>query len=417
MKFTDAKIRALKPKTSRYEVWETGRNGFGIRVSPHGRKSWVFMYWFEGMQKRMTFGVYPEMTLEKAHSAHAKAREQLFNKIDPSELLVRSNIEHRGAPTVSQMVNEYIEKWAKPRKRTWEEDARMLSKDVVPPLGKRKAKDIKRRDIVLLIDEIVERGSPITANRTLRIIKKMFSFAVSRGILDASPCVAIEPPAKEGHRERVLSEEEIKKFWFGLDDALMAEGTRIILKLLLVTAQRKGEAAKSEWSEIDFDTGWWTIPSSKAKNKRTHRVPLTGIAIDLLREAKELAKDSKWVFPSVKNQSITPRSISRAIRNNSKKRPKDHPKHKPPYGDFFKFEHFTPHDLRRTAATKMASLRITEHDVSKVLNQTIQTVTNKHYNHYSYDKEKQQALNKWSRKLQSIISGESPGKIVELKNR
>jgi integrase len=119
----------------------------------------------------------------------------------------------------------------------------------------------------------------------------------------------------------------------------------------------------------------------------------------------------------VKNQSITPRSISRAIRNNSKKRPKDHPKHKPPYGDFFKFEHFTPHDLRRTAATKMASLRITEHDVSKVLNQTIQTVTNKHYNHYSYDKEKQQALNKWSRKLQSIISGESPGKIVELKNR
>ena len=104
-------------------------------------------------------------------------------------------------------MNEYIEKWAKPRKRTWEEDARMLSKDVVPPLGKRKAKDIKRRDIVLLIDEIVERGSPITANRTLRIIKKMFSFAVKRGVLDASPCMEIDPPAKENQRERILNEK------------------------------------------------------------------------------------------------------------------------------------------------------------------------------------------------------------------
>ena len=156
---------------------------------------------------------------------------------------------------------------------------------MIPQLGRRKSRDIKPREIILVIDKIVERGSPISAARTLRILKKMFSFAVSRGILDASPCVAIEPPAKEGNRERVLSEEEIKKFWFGLDDALMAEGTRIILKLLLVTAQRKGEVTKSEWSEIDFNTGWWTIPSSKAKNKRTHRVPLTGIAIDLLREA------------------------------------------------------------------------------------------------------------------------------------
>jgi integrase len=417
MKFTNTSIKALRFKSERYEQWEDNGKGFGVRVSPSGRKSWIFMYRYEGRARRMTLGVYPKVTLADAHSAHADARKSLEKGNDPGSILTVANKEAIQAPTMSQLVDEYIEKWAKPRKRTWKEDARILNKDVIPQLGRRKSRDIKPREIILVIDKIVERGSPISAARTLRILKKMFSFAVSRGILDASPCVAIEPPAKEGNRERVLSEEEIKKFWFGLDDALMAEGTRIILKLLLVTAQRKGEVTKSEWSEIDFNTGWWTIPSSKAKNKRTHRVPLTGIAIDLLREAKELAKDSKWVFPSVKNQSITPRSISRAIRNNSKKKPKDHPKHKPPYGDFFKFEHFTPHDLRRTAATKMASLRITEHDVSKVLNQTIQTVTNKHYNHYSYDKEKQQALNKWSRKLQSIISGESPGKIVELKKR
>ena len=414
MKFTDAKIRALKPKSSRYEVWEGGRNGFGIRISPHGRKSWVFMYWFEGTQKRMTFGVYPEMTLEKAHSAHAKAREQLIKGIDPSELLIQSNIAHRGSPTVSQLVNEYIEKWAKPRKRTWEEDARMLSKDVIPHLGKRKAKDIKRRDIVLLIDEIVDRGSPITANRTLRIIKKMFSFAVKRGVLDASPCVEIDPPAKENQRERVLTEEEIKMFWLGLDKAKMSDATRLVLKLLLITAQRKGEVSQAEWSEIDLKNKWWTIPKERSKNERIHRVPLSPMAIDIFKQAKTLSGDSRWVFPSSKGLPVTPRSISRAIRNNSEQS-NGNRKHTPPYGDFFKIDHFTPHDLRRTATSMMTSLKIAELDVSKVLNHTIQTVTNKHYNHYSYDKEKQKALGVWERKLTTIITGKSSGKVISLK--
>ncbi len=416
MKFTDAKIRALKPKSSRYEIWEGGRNGFGIRISPHGRKSWVFMYWFEGTQKRMTFGIYPEMTLEKAHSSHAKVREQLIKGIDPNELLIQANIAHRGSPAVSQLVNEYIEKWAKPRKRTWEEDARMLSKDVIPQFGKRKAKDIKRRDIVLLMDGIVERGSPITANRTLRVIKKMFSFAVKRGVLDASPCVEIDPPAKENQRERVLTEEEIKMFWLGLDKAKMSDATRLVLKLLLITAQRKGEVSQAEWSEIDLKNGWWTIPKERSKNERIHRVPLSPMAIDIFRQAKVRLGDSKWVFPSSKDQPITPRSISRAIRNNSEKISSDKPKHTPPYGDFFKIDHFVPHDLRRTATSMMTGSGVDELHVSKVLNHTISGVTSRHYNHYTYDKEKQQALETWDRKLTGILTGKK-AKIVNLKRK
>ena len=372
------------------------------------------MYWFEGTQKRMTFGIYPEMTLEKAHSSHAKVREQLIKGIDPNELLIQANIAHRGSPTVSQLVNEYIEKWAKPRKRTWEEDARMLSKDVIPNLGKRKAKDIKRRDIVLLIDEIVDRNSPITANRTLRIIKKMFSFAVKRGVLDASPCVEIDSPAKENQRERVLTEEEIKIFWFGLDKAKMSDATKLVLRLLLITAQRKGEVSQAEWSEIDLKNKWWTIPKERSKNERIHRVPLSPMAIDIFKQAKILAGESRWVFPSSKGLPVTPRSISRAIRNNSEQS-NGNRKHTPPYGDFFKIDHFTPHDLRRTATSMMTSLKIAELDVSKVLNHTIQTVTNKHYNHYSYDKEKQKALGVWERKLTAILTGKSSGKVISLK--
>ena len=414
MVFTDAKIKALKPKSVRYEVWEEGRKGFGIRVSPIGRKSWVFMYWVEGLQKRMTFGVYPAMPLVEAHTALANAREILAKGGDPGDQLSKAKSEHRRSPTVSQLMDEYIEKWAKPRKRTWEEDARMLSKDVIPFLGRRKAKDIKRRDIILLIDEIVDRGSPIAANRTLRIIRKMFSFAVKRGVLDASPCIEIDAPAKENQRERVLTEEEIKRFWLGLDSAKMSDGTKLALKLLLVTAQRKGEVAQAEWSEIDLKSGWWTIPKEKSKNVRIHRVPVSKMASDIFKQAKELSGDSRWVFPSIKGRSITPRSISRAVRNNSKKKSHGSPKHTPPYGDFFNIDHFTPHDLRRTATSMMTSLKIAEMDVSKVLNHTIQTVTSKHYNLYSYDNEKQSALRKWSRRLEAITSGKTKGKIIQL---
>jgi integrase len=414
MKLTDSKIKSLKPKLERYEVWEDNGKGFGVRVSPAGRKSWIYFYRFEGANRRMTLGVYPKISLAKAHSKHADAREILEKGNDPGIALVDANKEHRKAPTVAQLVDEYIEKWAKPRKRTWEEDARMLSKDVTPFLGKRKAKDIKRRDIILLIDEIVDRGSPIAANRTLRIIRKMFSFAVKRGVLDASPCVEIDAPAKENHRERFLTEEEIKKFWLGLDKAKMSDGTKLALKLLLVTAQRKGEVTQAEWSEIDLKTGWWVIPKEKSKNERTHRVPLSKMAIEMLKQAKELSGDSKWVFPSIKGRCITPRSISRAIRNNSKKKTQGSPKHTPPYGDFFKIEHFTPHDLRRTATSMMTGLKIPELEVSKVLNHAIQTVTSKHYNLYSYDTEKQSALRKWNRKLETIISGKTEGKIIQL---
>jgi integrase len=416
MVFTDAKIKALKPKSARYELWEQGRKGFGIRISPHGRKSWVFMYWVDGVQKRMTFGIYPAMPLVEAHTALAKAREILAIGGDPGGQLTKDKAEHRRSPTVNQLMDEYIEKWAKPRKRTWGEDARMLSKDVIPFLGRRKAKDIKRRDIILLIDEIVDRGSPIAANRTLRIIKKMFSFAVRRGVLDASPCMEIDAPAKENHRERVLTEEEIKIFWLGLDNVKMSDGTKLALKLLLVTAQRKGEVTQAEWSEIDLKKGWWTIPKEKSKNERTHRVPIPKMAIDIFKQAKELSGDSIWVFPSIKGRSITPRSISRAIRNNSKKRPSNHPKHKPPYGDFFKIDHFTPHDLRRTATSMMTSSGIDEIHVSKVLNHTIPGVTSKHYNHYTYDPEKRQALETWERKLNSILTGKK-AKVVNLKRK
>lgn len=402
MKFTDKKIQNLKPKAQRYEEWEG--NGFGVRVTPRGTRSFVCLFRFEGKPRRLTLGTYPSMTLAEAHQAHGEAMKKLEQRIDPGAITVAEREEDRQAPTVATLVEEYIERWAKARKKSWKVDRRILYKDVLPQWGRRKAQDITRRDVIRLLDNIVDRGAPIIANRTLAVIRKMFNFAVNRDIIPTSPCIGIQAPTPENRRDRVLTPEEIKAFWQGLDKTRVTAGIRLALKLQLVTGQRKGEIINAPWEELDLSTGWWTIPAKQtklrlthnvqdglAKNKLPHRVFLAPMAVELLQRVKALSGDSPWLFPSPQgNKPLTGAAVDHALRLalNS-----------------LEMEHFTPHDLRRSAATFMTgSCGIPRLVVSKILNHAEPHITAV-YDRASYDKEKQMALEAWGRKLQAIIEG------------
>lgn len=223
MKFTDRFVVNLKPQSDRYEMWDG--SGLGVRVSIKGRKSWVMVYRFQGKPRYATLGTYPELSVAKAHEAHRKALAELEQGIDPDAKVVQERKEERLAPTVAALVEEYLERWAKPRKRTWRKDELLLKNHVIPVWGTRKAREITRRDIIALLDTVLERG-PIAANHTLAVIRKMFNFAVDRAILEVSPCVRVKAPGPLKQRERVLSDEEIKALWNGLDTAAMAPGTR-----------------------------------------------------------------------------------------------------------------------------------------------------------------------------------------------
>lgn len=385
---TDRQIKNLKPKAERYEIWEG--NGFGIRVFPTGKKSWVFMYRFEGSIKRMTFGHYPKMSVAEAHEAHGKALAELEKGIDVGAKLVTANRENRLAPTVAELANEYLEKWAKPRKRSWEEDARMLAKDVIPLIGNKKARDVKKRDILFLLDQVSDRGSPIAANRTLAVVRRMFNFAIERDIIAVTPCYGVKAPTKENRCDRLLSEDEIKAFWNGLSNSSMSEHSKLALKLQLVTAQRKGEIVSAEWNEFDLKNRCWTIPASKAKNNNSHHVPLSDLALEILEELKSLSNGSSWLFPSPRgNTHIIPTAVDHALRKNLDK--------------FKDVKPFTPHDTRRAAASHMTALGISRLTVSKLLNHADNSVT-AIYDRHSYDKEKRSAINAWGEKLTNLIS-------------
>ncbi|WP_138379457.1 tyrosine-type recombinase/integrase [Luteithermobacter gelatinilyticus] len=408
MKFTTRMIEALKPGPERYEIWEQGRAGFGLRVTPGGTKSWFYLYRFKGRLRRMTLGRFPEIGLAAAHQLHAEAEGKKERGIDPGKERVASNRREREAPTVKELVEDYLNNISK---RSLDEDRRIFNLDVLPAIGRKKVRDIRRRDVLQILDGIIERGSPIQANRTLAAMRRMFNWAIGRDIVLMNPCAAIEPPGREKARDRVLGVDEIKRLWTGLEQARVIKSVALGLKFQLVTVQRIGEVATAEWQDMDLEERIWTIPESKAKNGISHRVPLSGLAVEILDQARALQKrdeaeqghnpgegdEANWVFPSrVAGRAVTVAAFSQAVRKNR---------------DVMGVKDVTPHDLRRTGASHIASMGIPRLHISKILNHVESGVTAV-YDRYGYDAEKRCALDAWAARLMEIVQGEKPDKVV-----
>ena len=346
----------------------------------------------------MTLGTYPEMGLADARLAHAKAKKQLATGNDPGAQLIDRRRTERNAETVRDLIDEYLERHARPNKRSAAADERLLEKDVLPAWGRRKADSITRRDAITLLDRIVDRGSPVMANRTLSALRRVWNFGLDRDIVETTPLARIKPPAKERPRDRVLSPVEITRFWYGLHQTQMTRAVQLALKMILVTAQRRGEVASAQWSEFDLDDeGVWTIPAEKAKNGTANRVPLSPLALELLNQARDLSGGSHWLYPSPRAaRPITAGAVSHALRNNL---------------DALGLRAVTPHDLRRTAVSMMTSIGVSRLVTEKIINHKDRGIASV-YDRFGYEDEKRDALDRWSSRLQEIIGQTSPSSNV-----
>lgn len=219
-RLTDAAVKRLKPPASgQVEYFDELLPGFGLRVSSKGRKSWMLMYRLKqgpqrGRQRRYTFPISADaMSLAEARD---EAR-QLLRRVERGE----DPAGNGNAPTVAMTVREatevFIERYAKPRNRSWVETARIFER-VVPEWGERALADINRDDVVDLLDRIADRA-PVMANRTLAALRRMFRWHVERGTIDQSPAEGVSAPARERERDRVLSEDEIRCFWQATGEA------------------------------------------------------------------------------------------------------------------------------------------------------------------------------------------------------
>jgi integrase len=448
MKFTDMTIKNLKPESKQYYKRES--EGFAIRVLPTGLKAWLFIYTVAGKRRQMNLGDYPDVGLAKAKDRAAEARKALKDGIDPQNAgfewhknperdkreAAKKVTEEEKNPTVEKLIANYITNYAMEKKSSWREDERILNKDVAPVWGDRKAKDITRRDVLNLLNGMKGRGDGIITN-TFKIIRRMFRFAVKQEIISTTPCYAFEkgeelprPVAKE----RTLSEAEIMLFMAGVDNCSISKDIRNILKLILLTGQRPGEVTTMHRREIT--DRWWEFTPKETKitkeTPRKQRIYFTDMALELIGESKD------YIFPSpaIKLDDngvpiptpITERAVAYALRRNltthevktkvaTWKQPPSKTKGKKPFvvpeEKKLVIDKFTPHDLRRTAATLISEIGFTDAVVDAVLAH-LKKGEIRTYNKNKYDKEKQAALEAWERKLLSIITGNDSLKVIPI---
>lgn len=407
-RFTDKMLKTLEPQAKKYYLREA--NGFTIRVLPSGVKTWLFIYTFEGARKEFNLGQYPDVPLSQARIKHGDARKALAAGIDPAAEDRQAKEERRTAPTVKTISEEYIKQWAEPRKKSWKEDQRMLTKDVLPVLGSVKAADIRRRDVVLLLEDIAGRPAPVLANRVKALLSKLFNFAVEREVCEFNPCVGVKALTREIPRERALTIEEIKKVWPALvapDNLLMGQLTSGALQLVLLTGQRPGEVAGMHRREIDGE--WWTIPAERSKNGRANRVYLTKTARAVIGKAEGYIFATPR-FEGEEEAPIRADSLPTALRRNltgaeyrgrqSKRRQAGEVSDLRVRVDVAPF---TPHDLRRTVSTHLSRLGFSDEVSDAVLNHAKRGVV-RTYNRHSYDPEKKQAMEAWEAELLRIVA-------------
>lgn len=375
VKFTDRFIKSLKPKKSQYDV--NGGNGFMLRVSTSGTKMFRFRYMVKGERKFIPIGEYPATTLEEAGDKFTELRKAYKRGEDPAVAL-----REKKAATFDDLSKEYMKKRSRVEKseRLADEEQRILDARILPVFGHRPAGEIKRREVLLYLEGLRDDdGLTRSVNILHGLIRMIFAFGLEREYpgVEFNPARDIRRIGKENKKRRNLSPDEIATFWYYFDTTKINESTVRCLKFILVTGQRPGQCLFIERKEIDGD--WWIIPSGKLKTEykrtddfREHRVYLT-------ETAKALLGDSDPPFPVPGSVSDLDQAVNRLFHEKRKNR--------------LNIPKFTPHDLRRTSSTQMASRGVMQQDINKVLGHVLPGVEGI-YNQYEYDKEKKAALEK-----------------------
>ena len=364
--------------------------GFGVRVTANGVKSFYLAYRFQGRSRRINLGRYPLVSLQ---SARNKALASLFKLSEGQDPRAGDDIVGAGLQDFGSAVDLFVHVHCQRHNRpsTAAETARLLSTYFVPLWQKRSVADITKADVLNALEPIMERGAHSAARHAFAAIRKFFNWAVEQGLVEDSPCRTLKAPGKHQSRDRVLTSAELVAVW----SAASAHGDTFgnIVRLLILTAQRRGEVCGMKWDETDLGQRVWTIPGERTKNGKTHVVPMSDKAIEILTGLPRY--NSPYVFPA-RGKLDQPYS--------------GHSKGKRALNESVGIIDWTLHDLRRTAATGMAQLGVEPHVIECVLNHSTGTFGGVAgvYNRHRYLDQMREALEAWEGKVLQLIAGAGP---------
>jgi integrase len=417
--FTDRYLKSLTPAPvgKRIVHWDAARTSFGCRITHCGVVSFFVMRRMHGKPQpvRVVLGRYPEVSLAKARRLATEALGDLVAGVHPREREREQRLARakRQVNTFAALADQFLRRPAAAKQRTASEIGKTINRHLIPRWGDRVASEIKRSDVIMLIEAIDAASGPYMATKVLALASSIYRFGITRelGGLESNPCHLIKPSDFVGEmapRQRVLSDSEVALLWRATQgdirnraqiESIYPGGP--FARLLLLTAVRRSEAARMTWSEVDIDNALWVIPGSRTKSGTPHEVPLSGMAIDLLRSLPRFAGD--FVFST--NGGRAPIKGFGKFKDSIDARAAELA---PPGMGEWRF-----HDLRRTARTNLASLGISPFIAELVIGHQ-QRGVHRVYDVHRYQFEKRDALERWATRLRTIITP-PPANVVALK--
>jgi integrase len=398
-KLTELIVRKAQPKPdSAYLIWDTHQRGLALRVRSSGRKVWMCIYRARGKPRWYHIGDAGVIGLADARTMAAEAMLAVAKGSDPAA----ERRAKRSSGSFGEMAGRYVEQYAKKHNKSWRQAERLVERYATKRWRDLPAASITRTDVRGVLAEL----KPILANQTLAAISAVFSWGKRNELVEQNPCQGIERNPTQS-RERILAESEIPQVWDALDD-LADPITASVLKTILLTGQRPGEVCGMRFEHIKDGT-WWEMPGAPSdvwpgtKNGKPHRVALSApvrALIDALVDDDERAKTG-YVF-----EYETDRPVQRARLD------------KPMQDVITKLgiEPVKPHDLRRTAASVIASLGFGRQAIDRVLNHADRSIAAV-YDRHSYSKEDRHIMEAVAAKIMGLIEGRTDEKVVSLHGR
>jgi integrase len=404
MRFDEKSISKLELPDGKTEliVFDDNLPGFGIRLRAGGKKTWIVQYRVGRQQRRLSLGAVSKAMNAKT-AREAADRELAKIKLGGDPQKEKSDLRRQPKDTLEALAGRFLhQREADLKPQSYQQFTLHLMQHW-SPLADVSIRQISRSDIANQLAKIAEQRGRYAANRARATLSAFYNWAIGEALCESNPVVGTNRN-DEAKRDRVLGDDEMVGIWRVCHD----DDYGRIVRLLLLTGQRRDEVGAMRRSEIDLRSRKWTIPSERTKNSRPHEVPLSDAAIDILKPAVRRAEDldhelvfgvgGEWGFKGWGKAKL---ALDRRAAASSQKQS----------------EPWRLHDLRRTAVTRMVELGVLPHVVEAVINHVSghKAGVAGVYNLASYGREKRQALDLWAAHVEALIAGKSASNVVSIK--
>ena len=394
MPLTDMHIARAKPKDKQSTLFDGG--GLFLLVTPAGGKLWRFKYRYEGKDKLLSFGAYPEISLADARQQRDEARRKLAHGIDPGAVRkAQKKAKTEETETFEVIAREWHEKF----KQTWTPGHTVtimsrLERDIFPWIGACPINQIKAPELLTVLRRVESRGALESAHRIRTIAGQVFRYAVATGRAERDPSGDLKgalPQPGEKHHAAITDPKEVAPLLRTIDGYNGHLVVKCALRLAPLFFVRPGELRHAEWTEIDLDEAVWHIPAHKMKMRQTHIVPLSTQAVSILTELKALTGASKYVFPSGRSfaRPMSNNAINAALRRMG-----------------FEKDTMTGHGFRAMARTILDEvLQFRPELIEHQLAHTVRDPNGRAYNRTAHLAERTKMMQKWADYLDGLKAG------------